>query len=201
MSNLKGNSMTWSSNIRCILSLIIPLILRIVAITKRKGNWHTTKSFKRYIIQSMITISAPSKMCTDIVTLLIIGSTRTEKPPITTWDMIMTTSHTSTSVTPMSTHRTQYRSKMWIIWRVRKTLQFASLRPMLESLWALQRRILLLTLCLSVKNVTIILIDGVIVTMMNMPPETKTITTMTFLTAAERRVWRIAMRTIIMTTI
>ena len=64
--------------------MIIPLILKIVAIMRRKWNWHTTKSLKKCIIQSMITISAVSKMFIGTVTRLTIGSTHTEMPLITT---------------------------------------------------------------------------------------------------------------------
>ena len=110
--------------------------------------------------------------------------------------MIMSTSRTFISVTTMSTHRIPYRSRMRISWRVLRTPQSASLRPMLGSHWALQRRISLLTLCPLMKNMTITFKDGMIVTMV-----TKTITIMTFLTAAEMKQLRITMRTITMTTI
>ena len=75
--------MTSFSSIRSILSLIISLILKIVDIMRRKWNWHTTKSFKKYIIQLIIMIKAALKMYTGIDIRVIIGNTLTQKPLIT----------------------------------------------------------------------------------------------------------------------
>ena len=69
------------------------------------------------------------------------------------------------------------------------------------SHWDLQRRILLLMIYQSMRRLKIISIDGAINIMMNMCGVTKTITIMSFLTAAATKPLRTTMRTITMTMI